>query len=129
MDERRACILVIDDAPEFREFVSVLLGGEGYRVAAAASAAEARAHIAAERPHLVMCDARHGVLPPFAVFEQLRSDPATRGIPLLLCTGAVAEVEQHAHELARAGVEVLLKPFDIDDLLARVARLCGSPSR
>jgi DNA-binding response OmpR family regulator len=128
MGDERPCLLVVDDAPEFLEFMSMLLGAEGFEVAPARSLNEARALLARRTPHLVICDVQLVRHSAFAVLDTLRADERTRKIPILLCTGAVFEVEARAEELAEAGVEVLLKPFDIDDLLARVARLCGRPA-
>ena len=49
----------------------------------------------------------------------------TSAIPLLVCTAAVGDVQERAAALADAGVPVLLKPFDIDELLNRVRQRCG----
>ncbi|HEU5434055.1 MAG TPA: hypothetical protein VFU81_20465, partial [Thermomicrobiales bacterium] len=48
-------------------------------------------------------------------------DPRTAGIPLVLCTGAVREVEAWRPLLDAWGVAVVFKPFDIDHLAATIA--------
>jgi CheY-like chemotaxis protein len=57
--QRQLCgayLLVIDDDPDARELLSVLLGQEGAEVALAASASEARAMIRARHPDVIVCD-------------------------------------------------------------------------
>jgi two-component system, OmpR family, response regulator VicR len=126
MDDR-LCVVVVDDDPEYRTFMQLLLEGEGYRTVLASTTGEVRGLLAADRPHLVICDARLPDTAPFAVLDLLRGTPKAANIPVLLCTGAVAEVEERAADLAGAGVKVLTKPFDIDVLLRQVAELCGPP--
>jgi CheY-like chemotaxis protein len=128
MGDSRTCILVVDDAPEFLDFLDALLTAEGYRVVAAATWEAASAALASLRPHLVIADVRLGGQPAFAVLDELRADQKTRDIPVLLCTGAVSEVGERAEALRREGVEVLLKPFDLDVLLRTVVRFTGGPA-
>ena len=125
MPDAQPCILVLDDAPEFLEFMTVLLTSDGYRALVADSLPTARTLLATTRPHLIICDVRLGGLAPFAALEQLQADPVTAAIPLLVCTAAVGDVQERAAALADAGVPVLLKPFDIDELLNRVRQRCG----
>src|SRR5215204_7156091 len=120
-------ILVVDDAPDFLAFVDLLLTGEGYEILAVASADEARAALAAALPHLVICDVRMPGSSPFAVLDMLRSDPVTAALPVLLCTGAVHDIEQAGERVAGPGIEVLFKPFDIDALFASIKRLMPEP--
>ena len=127
MDESQTCILVIDDAPEYLDFMKMLLGSEGYAVATAPTLDGALAALASFRPALVLADVRLGELPPFAALDLLRADERTRHTPVVLCTGAVSELEAEAERLRRDGIEVLLKPFEIDALLSLVARLTGGP--
>lgn len=128
MGDDRACILVIDDAREFLEFMALLLTGEGFRVLVAPSLSEARRLLTGTRPQLIIADVRLAGSPPFAALDQVRADDAARAVPVVLCTGAIVEVEQRKYQLRRDGVEVVLKPFDIDDLLARIRRLCEDGS-
>ena len=125
MPDTQPCILVLDDSPEFLEFMTLLLGSEGLQVVAADSLPAARTLLATTRPHVIICDVRLAGLAPLAAIEQLQADPVTCAIPLLVCTAAVGDVQERAAALAEAGIPVLLKPFDIDALLDRVRQLCG----
>jgi DNA-binding response OmpR family regulator len=119
-------ILIVDDSVEYLNFMQLLLGSEGFQADVAATTAEMRRHLEQGCPDLVISDVRIPGQAAFAVLDVLQADERTRTIPVLLCTGAVQEVEEQAERLQRAGMEVLLKPFDIEELLHRVARLCGA---
>ena len=124
VEDDRPCVLVVDDAREFLEFMTILLTAEGYRVVTASSLSAASALVAAVQPKAIIGDVRLSDAPPFAMLDLLQADVSTRSLPLMLCTGAVREVEERAEALAASGVEVVLKPFDIDDLLTRLAVRC-----
>lgn len=77
--------------------------------------------IAARRPDLLILDVELPGLNGLDVFDLLRSDPNWQGVPVLFLTG-LPERAQTAK--APIGVhEILAKPFDIDDLIARAERL------
>ncbi len=70
-----------------------------------------------------MSDVRMPDAAPFALLDQLAANPATAALPVVLCSGAARELEQAADRLAHPHLAVVLKPFDIDELLAVVATL------
>lgn len=126
MTNRSMRILVVDDSSEYLAFMKALLRAEGFEVMVAPSGNAARIALAEALPDLVISDVRMPDMPPFGVLDLIEADEKTRDIPILFCTGAVQEIEDAAERLQRPRTDVLPKPFDIDDLLARVARL-GAP--
>ena len=124
MCDRTRRILVIDDDVETLDFLRLFLAAEGFAVRTAHSLAAAEAELTATRPDIVICDARLPGLPVFAVLDWLRANPRMRDLPILVCTGAVNEVEAAGERLQQGRTLVLLKPFDINDLLAQLDRLC-----
>ena len=118
-------ILIVDDSIEYLHFMQLLLDAEGFEAQIAPTTAAMREVVQRRPPDLVISDVRLPDDGPFAVLDLLRADEATCRIPVLLCTGAVQEVEERADRLQRDGVDVLFKPFDIDVLLEHVSRLCG----
>ena len=118
-------ILIVDDSVEYLQFMQLLLDAEGFEAQIAPTTAAMREALQLRPPDLVVSDVRLPGDDAFAVLDLLRADEATRHIPILLCTGAVQDIEERADRLERDGIEVLFKPFDIDVLLERVSRLCG----
>ena len=123
MTDRPARILVIDDSAEYLGFMEALLTAEGFCTDVARSADEARERLATTTPDVVISDVRMPGVVPFGVLDLLQADEKTRGIPVLFCTGATQEVEEADERLAQLGASVLLKPFDIEDLLGRLNQL------
>lgn len=79
--------------------------------------------VAAQRPDLLILDVGLPGLNGLDVFDLLRSDTRLQGVPVLFLTGLPERAETAK---ATTGVhEVLAKPFDIEDLLARAERLMG----
>lgn len=121
-------ILIVDDSVEYLNFMQLLLGAEGFRAEIAPSTAVMQECLERSRPDLIISDVRMPGDGAFAVLDILRSDERSRDIPVLLCTGAVQEVEEQSGRLMREGVDVLFKPFDIEVLLERVSRICDAES-
>ena len=84
-------ILVIDDDIDLVEIIRVTLENEGYKVIDAQNGERGLARARQEQPDLLLLDVMMGdVDEGFQVAYQLRSDPATREIPILMLT-AVAD--------------------------------------
>ena len=54
------------------------------------------------------------------VLELLTLDPQTRDIPMIACSAAIRDLQDHEGLLKKYGVDVLPKPFDLDTLLEKV---------
>ena len=124
MTDRTRHILVVDDDPAIHEFLSLFLSAEGFVVRGATSLDAAERELAVARPDVVICDVRMPGLPPFAMLDRLRADPATQELPVLVCTGAVHDLEQAGEQALRGQTLVLPKPFEISELLVCLDRLC-----
>ncbi len=117
----RACkVLVVDDEDNIRTVVCELLGEEGYPVTAAANGAEALARVATEHPCVVLLDMRMPVLDGWGFMRALQ---AQGHAPAVLVLTAAQNARQWAEEVQATGY--VAKPFDVDELLAAVERLCA----
>ena len=123
MTEHGTRILVVDDSFEYLGFMETLLTAEGFEVTVASSLAGVRDHLRNGCPDVIISDVRMPDIPAFGVLDLIEADAKTRDVPVLFCTGAEQEVEAAAERLRRPATDVLFKPFDIDELLARVDRL------
>jgi two-component system, NtrC family, response regulator PilR len=108
-----AKVLVIDDEPNLRELLRIVLESEGYDVREAATYAEAQQVLAKERQDLVLCDI---YLPDGSGLDLVRTyHPANPDTAFVVITAHTTPA--HAITALRDGaVEYLSKPFDVEEL-------------
>jgi two-component system phosphate regulon response regulator PhoB len=112
-------ILVVEDERPIREMLVFNLGRAGYQVRPAADGREARAAIADGHPDVVLMD---WMLPDISGLEltrQLKRDPETREIPVIMVT-ARAEEDDRVTGLDGGADDYIVKPFSPRELLARI---------
>ena len=110
-------VLVVDDDPELRHFLRQELTADGHACAEAASGAQALNRLRGETWDLVLLD---WSLPDFsgvAICRRMRQD--RDGTPVLMLT-AHDDVQERVQALDAGADDYLTKPFDIEELLARV---------
>lgn len=112
-------ILIVDDVATNRIVMKVKLNAAGYRPAVAADGATCLALATRELPDLILMAQTLSDMSGIDLLQQLRADPVTRTVPVVMLTGS-----QDAHACAqafRAGVdEFLCKPVEDQVLLARI---------
>jgi CheY-like chemotaxis protein len=115
-------VIVADDSAVVRELIAVNLELEGLEVEQCGDGAEALRRIAARPPDLVMLDIVMPVMDGFSALEQIRADPRTASLPVVLVTGRAS-----AADLARGrelGVDTYVtKPFEPTELVGAVLGL------
>lgn len=119
-------ILVVEDEEDYGQLLVEVLGDAGFSVKWMRSCAEGLAAFRADSFDLVILDVNLPDGTGFDVCRKLRADGPAKDVPVLFCTvrSAIAPVA----EGSRAGGNgYLLKPFAIEDLLARVR--AALPSR
>jgi len=117
-------ILVVDDDPVILDLLTVNFELEGYTVLRGCDGAEALAVTREQRPDTVVCDIMMPKRSGLEVVAELKADPATAGIPVVLVSAKALASDVRAGRDAGAD-DYVTKPFDPDDLLARVDRLVG----
>ena len=116
---RGQCVLVVDDDPAIRDIVGTALEGEGYRVERAANGREALDTADRCRPHAVVIDVMMPVLDGWEFLANWSRRPIEERAPVLVVSavgGWQAAVELGARDF-------LAKPFDLDALLGKLAKL------
>jgi CheY-like chemotaxis protein len=115
-------VLVVDDDPDIRETLGMVLGSRGYTVSVAADGAEAleRLREMSPPPCLVLLDLMMPRMNGFEVWQAMESSELS-AIPVVALTGAGPATTARAHELR---LEVLHKPIGLAQLLQAVARFC-----
>jgi signal transduction histidine kinase len=112
-------ILVVDDEAPSRTLLTAMLTEQGYQVRAADGGELALAAIARARPELILLDIRMPGMDGFEVCRLLKSRPDTQDIPLMFIT-ASGELEEKVEGLRLGAVDFVTKPFQREELLARV---------
>ncbi len=129
-EDCRPHILVVNDTQEMLDLLQELLEDEGYRVTTSLAVLDTE-KIVDTAPDVIVQDLlfTHGQENGWKFLELVRLSPALAQIPLVLCTAAIEVVrdEDMAERLRRLKVRVVLKPFDIRELLEVIADV--SPNR
>jgi len=120
-----ARVLVIEDDPNVRGLLQTLLASEGYEVATASDGIAGLIKAAQRPPALVVLDLMMPDLGGVRVLEELEGDPALSGVPVVIVTGKEEAIPALRQRLGADSV--FLKPFGVEELLARVEELTGGP--
>lgn len=115
-----ARILLVEDDPDVTLVVGDLLSGHGYDVTSAANGLAGLRHTSAASFDLLILDVMVPGLNGFELCDAVRQQGFDGGVLMLT---ARAEVADRVHGLHRGADDYLVKPFDSDELLARVRAL------
>lgn len=114
-------IVVVNDTQEILELFREILEEEGYRVSLYSFTFNDISELVKLEPDLVILDfmiggESHG----WQLLQKMKMDRRTATIPVVVCTAAIRLVQELEGHLRAKGVGVILKPFDIDELVERV---------
>jgi len=111
-------VMVVNDTPEILTLYEALLTPGGYVVTLHTFGPQDLDEVKRVMPDLLILDFAIGQEGPgWQLLQKLKMDRATARILIVICSGAVRLVRELAGWLGEKGISVLLKPFDIDDLL------------
>jgi CheY-like chemotaxis protein len=114
-------ILCINHSPEILQLHRDLLEGEGFRVSTLMSVDRDLDAIVALQPDVITIDYMWTTSDnEWTYLNLMTMDPRIHDIPVILCTGAVAQAMEMQQHLAQLGIRVVLKPFNIEDLVEAV---------
>lgn len=112
-------ILVVDDTPDNLRLLTSTLNQQGYAVSSAISGKLALKAIKNKLPDLILLDIRMPEMDGYEVCRQIKSDPTTHHIPILFLS-ASHETEDKVKAFSLGGADYVTKPFQIEEVLARV---------
>jgi DNA-binding response OmpR family regulator len=122
-------ILVVDDDPDMRDALTIILESQGYQIVTAQDGVEALANLKAEKPDLMMLDLLMPKMDGFAVLKELQDARWSkyREIPILILSSVREEASRRRYELETALTlavdDYVEKPIAPDVLLERVEKL------
>jgi CheY-like chemotaxis protein len=108
---KSSLILVVDDNEAGQLLARSVLEMEGFRVDTAGSSQEVLQQLKAHRPDLILMDVQLPGQDGLTLTRQLKSDPATAGIPIVALT-AHAMAGDREEALAAGCIDHISKPFD-----------------
>lgn len=119
MEKDPANILVVDDTPANLKSLGRILEGNGYHVRLIPDGSLALSSARAELPDLILLDIIMPDLNGYDVCEELKRDKRTREVPVIFIS-ALHDTLDKVKAFSAGGVDYITKPFQEDELLARV---------
>ena len=114
----------MEDDPDQLELIRLSLKTAGFAIGTAANGIDALLKTRSVTPDLIVLDLMLPGLNGFDICETLRMDPATAAVPIIMLTGMSGQMYRIAG--MESGVnDYLLKPFDPQELVAKVNKLLG----
>lgn len=112
-------VLVIEDEPDIVEVIQYNLEREGHKVIACRDGEQGLSRIRTDNPDLVILDLMLPGMDGTEVCRQVKADPVTRGIPIIMLT-AKTEESDVVLGLGLGAEDYIAKPFSPRELVARV---------
>ncbi|GAC1568810.1 MAG: hypothetical protein NVS3B14_19580 [Ktedonobacteraceae bacterium] len=125
-------ILIVDDKSELLHLMRRVLEDEQYQVSILQDGKDAFATMKANLPDLLILDLKLGDISGKDVLKQLKDDPVTAEIPVIVYTAAVLEAEEVGRLIASdpdyyQRVRLIQKPFELPHLLDMVEQVVHEP--
>jgi type II secretory ATPase GspE/PulE/Tfp pilus assembly ATPase PilB-like protein/ActR/RegA family two-component response regulator len=121
---RGAKVLLVEDEEQLRRVMKDLLEREGYIVAEARDGVQALDEVDRHAPDIIVLDLNLPGLDGYSVLQQLRSRPATRGIPVMVLT-AKGDEDNELRVFELGADDFITKPFRARALSARLEAVLG----
>lgn len=115
-------ILIVDDSPTERYYLTDILIKNGFSVSTAENGEDALLKIKADKPQLILMDVVMPGKNGFQVTRAISRDPETQDVPVIICTSKNQETDR-IWGLRQGATDYLVKPIDAEELLAKIAAL------
>lgn len=117
-------ILIVDDSPTERLYLTDILVKNGFTVSTAVNGDEAIERIRAERPELILMDVVMPGTNGFQVTRAIARDPELADVPVIICSSKNQETDR-IWGIRQGAKDYLVKPVDPERLLASIAALAA----
>lgn len=119
-------VVVADSEPRVLERLSTALGGAGFSVATASNGLELFGACLRRKPDVVLVDRTTPMVDGFQLLERLACDDRLASVPVVVTTTEPSDCEP---AFERGAADVVLKPFTLVEVIARVRRVAQAPKR
>ncbi len=125
MAENAKTILVVDDEPDTRTYLTTVLEDNGFATVAAADGNEALKKVEESRPDLIALDISMPEKSGVAVYRTLKQDDGLKSIPVIIITGVSDDFEKFISSRRQVPPPegYISKPVDVEELLGKVNEL------
>ncbi len=131
--QKLANILIVDDDPDVREAVKIILETQPYELIFASNGEECLEQVKKNTPDLIILDLLMPKKDGFEVIKELRGHPSCPRIPILVLTAVKKEAAGRRYELETAlrmdVDDYIEKPIQPDDLIDRAKRILARARR
>jgi len=118
-DLKSARILVVEDEPNLRKLLEVIIGKEGYDVVTVANGEEAWDSINRKAPDLVLTDVMMAKMDGIELCRRIRSLPQFNQVPILMLTAKDEQLDKY-QGFREGADDYMTKPFDPVELVFRI---------
>ena len=115
-------ILIIEDEPEANRYFQTALAAEGYEAVGVLSGREGLEKLAETSFDLVLLDIMMQDIDGIETCRRIRQNPALQELPICMITASV-DVEKVVTSFKAGANGYIVKPFDLDELLAKITEL------
>ena len=114
-----ASVLIVDDTIDTLRLLSDLLSEQGYDVRAVTNGRQALQAVERDPPDLILLDVGLPEMDGYEVCRQLRASERSQDVPVIFIT-ALADTADKVRAFEAGGVDYVTKPFQVEEVLARV---------
>ncbi len=112
-------LLIVDDKPANLRLLAAMLVEQGYKVRSAINGPLALKATQVAPPDMILLDINMPEMNGYEVCERLKADESTRDIPIIFIS-ALDEIQDKIKAFTVGGVDYITKPFQLEEVLARV---------
>jgi len=123
MNTKLKCILCIEDEPEMIDLIRLILGRRGFEVKGANGGIQGLDMIRKEKPDLILLDLMMPDMDGWEVYQQIKADEKTRGIPVIVVTAKAQSIDKVLGLHIAKVDDYIAKPFNPQELLASVEKV------
>lgn len=116
-------VLLVDDEPMNLKLYEKMLKDQWFQIMTATNGRECLVRVAEHLPDIIIMDWNMPVMNGIDALESLKSDSKTGDIPVIMITGVMTSPEDLSYAMSVGAIDFLKKPFDKQELTARVRNI------
>ena len=126
MNAKMKCILCVEDEPEMIDLIRLILGRRGFDVKGATGGVEGLRMIHKEMPDLILLDLMMPDMDGWEVYQQIKADEKTRGIPVIVVTAKAQSIDKVLGLHIAKVEDYIAKPFSPQELLDSIEKVLAT---